>query len=145
MLGIYNSPSITVIGLAIMGFGCGLIIIPIMPDMIEAAEENDPNIDETVLHNNISGLFIAFQGIGETAGPILGSVLEDTYGFRLSQDFMALGVLFFLILYFFCCGRFSLFEIQPAPKAHQHNSVYTHSPMSAHNASGTPLRKTSMA
>ena len=60
-----------------MGFGCGMIIIPTMPDMIESVEPKYPNIDETELHNNISGLFIAFQGIGETTGPILGSVLED--------------------------------------------------------------------
>jgi len=84
LLGIYNSPMITVFGLALMGFGCGMIIIPIMPDMIESIEEADPNIDEEELHNNISGLFIAFQGIGETSGPIMGSVLEDLYGFRVA-------------------------------------------------------------
>lgn len=43
-----------------MGFGCGLIIIPIMPDMIDSIEERYPDIDENELHNNISGLFIAF-------------------------------------------------------------------------------------
>ena len=43
-----------------MGFGCGMIIIPIMPDMIESIEEKHPEIDEDELHNNISGLFIAF-------------------------------------------------------------------------------------
>lgn len=112
LLGIYNSPSITVVGLAIMGFGCGMIIIPIMPDMIESVEERYPTIDEQELHNNISGLFIAFQGIGETSGPIMGSVFESFYGFRLAQDYMGLIVLFFLILYFVFCGRLSLFKLK---------------------------------
>lgn len=60
LLGIYNSPAFIILGLAIMGFGCGMIIIPIMPDMIESIEERYPEIDEDELHNNISGLFIAF-------------------------------------------------------------------------------------
>lgn len=58
-LGLYNSPAFIILGLAIMGFGCGMIIIPVMPDMIEAVEEKYPQMDESELHNNISGLFIA--------------------------------------------------------------------------------------
>jgi len=45
MLGIYNSPAFIILGLAIMGFGCGMIIIPVLPDMIEAIEEIHPNVD----------------------------------------------------------------------------------------------------
>jgi hypothetical protein len=60
VLGIYNSPAFIILGLALMGFGCGTIIIPIMPEMIEAIEERYPDIDESELNNNISGLFIAF-------------------------------------------------------------------------------------
>lgn len=60
VLGIYNSPAFIILGLAIMGFGCGLIIIPVMPDMIEAVDERKLGIDEVELNNNISGLFIAF-------------------------------------------------------------------------------------
>jgi len=37
-----------------------MIIIPILPDMIESIEEKYPDADEMELHNNISGLFIAF-------------------------------------------------------------------------------------
>ena len=69
-----------------MGFGCGMIIIPIMPDMIESVEEKRLDIDIDELSNNISGLFIAFQGIGETAGPIMGSVLESNFDFRTALD-----------------------------------------------------------
>jgi hypothetical protein len=75
LLGLYNSPAFIVLGLAIVGFGCGMIIIPILPDMVEAVEHKVPGIDEMQLHNNISGLFIASQGLGETLGPMLGSTL----------------------------------------------------------------------
>ena len=60
ILNIYNSPAFIILGLAVMGFGCGLIIIPVMPDMIESVDEKNLDIDEIELNNNISGLFIAF-------------------------------------------------------------------------------------
>jgi hypothetical protein len=60
LLGIYNSPALIIFGLAILGVGCGMIIIPMMPDMIESVEERNLEVDEDDLHNNISGLFIAF-------------------------------------------------------------------------------------
>ncbi len=45
ILGFYNSPAFIIIGLAVMGFGAGMIIIPILPDMLESIEENHPSID----------------------------------------------------------------------------------------------------
>lgn len=45
ILGFYNSPAFIIIGLAVMGFGAGMIIIPILPDMLESIEENQPSID----------------------------------------------------------------------------------------------------
>lgn len=60
LLGIYNSPAFIILGLAIVGFGAGMTIIPVLPDMIEVVEErNNDSINEDELHNNISGLFIA--------------------------------------------------------------------------------------
>lgn len=49
--GIYNSPAFIIIGLGVMGFGCGMIIIPVLPDMIESVEETYPHINTGVLHN----------------------------------------------------------------------------------------------
>lgn len=50
ILGFYNSPTLILLGLCFMGFGCGLIIIPIMPDIIESIEESniieDHDLDE---------------------------------------------------------------------------------------------------
>jgi hypothetical protein len=52
LLGIYNSPAFIIIGLAVMGFGCGMIIIPVLPDMIESVEETHPRrINTNILHN----------------------------------------------------------------------------------------------
>lgn len=46
LLHIVDLTSITMCGLCIMGLGCGMIIIPVLPDMIEASEERHAgNID----------------------------------------------------------------------------------------------------
>jgi MFS family permease len=45
IIGIYNSPAFIIIGLAIMGFGAGMIIIPILPDMLESIEERYPLVN----------------------------------------------------------------------------------------------------
>ena len=46
VLGIYNSPAFIILGLAVIGFGCGMTIIPVLPVMIEAIEEKYPSLDE---------------------------------------------------------------------------------------------------
>ena len=52
LLGFYNSPAYIYLGLSIMGFGAGMITIPIMPEMIDSVEERYHNeFDEAVLHN----------------------------------------------------------------------------------------------
>lgn len=42
ILGFQNSSAYIIIGLAIMGFGAAMIIIPILPDMLEAVEQEHP-------------------------------------------------------------------------------------------------------
>lgn len=85
----------------------GFVVIPIMPELLESIEE-DPelNYDEEELNQNVSGMFIAAQGIGETVGPILGSVLESEYGFSNSQDIIAVSTTIFLLAYILICGRY---------------------------------------
>ena len=52
-------------GLSILGFGCALTIIPMLPDMIKAIEDKFPSNEvegrsEMSLHNFISGSYVAF-------------------------------------------------------------------------------------
>ncbi len=110
ILRIIESEVITLIGLCFMGLGCGMIIIPVMPEMIESAQTRYPKMQEEMLHNKISGIFIASQGLGETLGPVLGSVFEELVGFRYSQDIIAGILITFMILYFAVCGGKTMFE-----------------------------------
>ena len=49
LIGMYNSPVFILLGLAIMGFGCGMIIIPVLPDMIQALEKDRPHLNQDEL------------------------------------------------------------------------------------------------
>ena len=40
----------------------------------------------------------------------MGSVLVDAFDFRTAMDCIGFTALFFMILYFFFCGRFSIFR-----------------------------------
>ena len=51
LLKMNNSPVLIILGLSVMGFGCGMIIIPVMPEMIESIEEIAPGLNELHLHN----------------------------------------------------------------------------------------------
>jgi hypothetical protein len=48
--------------------------------------------------------------LGETLGPVLGSTFEELFGFRSSQDIIAVSLVAFMILYFLVCGRFEIFR-----------------------------------
>jgi len=67
---------VTLVGLSVLGVACASIIIPVMPEMIEAVEDNYSVTNSLALHSTISGIFISFQGVGETLGPIMGSMLS---------------------------------------------------------------------
>jgi MFS family permease len=110
LLRIIDSEIVMLIGLCIMGLGCGMIIIPVMPDMIEAAQTRYPQMAEEMLHNKISGIFIASQGLGETLGPVLGSIFEELVGFRSSQDIIAITLLVFMVVYYLACGKMEMFK-----------------------------------
>ena len=74
--------------------------------------------NKEALENTISGLFITFQSIGESIGPMLNSILVQYYGYRHAQEYYALYLISFCLLYFFFCGNILMFgnpcyEAQP--------------------------------
>lgn len=110
ILGIPDEIGISIAGLCFMGFGAGMIIIPVLPDMIEATEERYPGVDMNQLHNSISGLFIAAQGLGETLGPVTGSVFKNISNYRSSTDIMGAILIAFMTILYFTCGRNWIFS-----------------------------------
>eukprot|EP00455_Lapot_gusevi_P025376 TRINITY_DN2666_c0_g1_i2.p1 TRINITY_DN2666_c0_g1~~TRINITY_DN2666_c0_g1_i2.p1 ORF type:complete len:458 (+),score=151.04 TRINITY_DN2666_c0_g1_i2:89-1375(+) len=66
---------VVVVGLALLGIGMGLTMVPVVPDMIECGGEGSEEV--------VSGLTGIFS-LGEIAGPALGSFLIDQYSFNVA-------------------------------------------------------------
>lgn len=67
----------TTLGMCLIGFGYGMVQLPIFPEILEAAELNAKakgiNYDEKDLQNNASGYFQAGIAIGWMLGPLTSS------------------------------------------------------------------------
>jgi len=59
ILGFPRNDYVTVAGVILIALFIPLITIPVMPDVIEAASERYPTMAEEILHNKISGVFVA--------------------------------------------------------------------------------------
>lgn len=109
-MGLDNNPAMIMLGLMIMGVAAGMILIPGLPEMLEAIElQPDLRYDPEGLENYLSGLFVICTGLGEAIGPTLSSCLNEAYGFRMAQDIFASGCFLYALVYFACVGHFRLF------------------------------------
>jgi MFS family permease len=113
-LGLENNPAMIILGLMIIGASAGMISIPVLPEMLEAVEkESDRDYDQEELNDFIAGIFVTSTGLGEFAGPLLSSVLNEAYGFREAQDTYATIVLIFAGFYFIFTGHIHIFLRKP--------------------------------
>lgn len=81
-LGLENNPAMIIMGLMIVGAATGMVSVPVLPEMLEAVQNEKLDYDLLELENRISSLFCFATGMGETLGPILGSTLYTAYGFH---------------------------------------------------------------
>lgn len=107
-----KQPVFIFIGLCVMGLSAGLVTIPVMPEMLEAIEDDaelSQKYDMEQVANFISGLFVTYQSMGEAIGPIISSSIAEWYNFTASQEFFAIVLFMFSFFYFSMCGNFSMF------------------------------------
>lgn len=81
----YNPGIFAIIGLVIFSLGMALVTIPVMPEILDAIEDepNKPsNINEQEMYNKLAGYFIMCQGLGESVGPFTTSCLDQHMTFR---------------------------------------------------------------
>lgn len=105
----FSNPEFIFLGLVIIGLSAGMTTIPILPEMLEAIEDDEllnQKYDREVIENTTSGLFITFQSIGETLGPILNSMLVKYFGFTRAFEIYSTYLFAWCVLYFVFCGNF---------------------------------------
>lgn len=70
-----NSAYCIIVGTLITGVGMPMFAIPVLPELIEAIEASDLNYNSDNLTDAITSIFATANGIGETLGPFLNSIL----------------------------------------------------------------------
>ena len=86
------------------------MIIPVLPEMIAAANKRFKGEQKQRVNTLASGLFNASLGVGQTVGPIIGALLYEYFGFRETQDMIACFCICYGLLYFICAGGWSAFK-----------------------------------
>ena len=80
-----NNLTLMCIGQALDGFTATFFVITCLPAMINNATECYPNQKNEVTDIS-SGIFSWMLGFGQMVGPIYGSYLTDSFGFRSWAD-----------------------------------------------------------
>lgn len=104
-----DKPSVLLIGLVLMGFEGAAHMVLALPETLHYANKYFPD-DEDYNSNFCSGIFNAFLGFGQIAGPLFGSLLTASIGYRLMYDVAAIINLLICILYFMFGNGFEAFK-----------------------------------
>ena len=94
--------TVMLIGLASYSIFLAPTVIPNMSEMILATRLAYPDADLEHANNLLSGLLGFCCGIGQAAGPLVGSAIYETMGFRALCDITAGFTVVFGILYLVC-------------------------------------------
>lgn len=121
----YNPGFFSIIGTMVIGFGTGMSVIPVMPEIIEGIESHPRFVfsyDEITLQNNLAGYFICCQSLGETIGPLASSFLEQGIEFRNSQIVLCTCATLFVMVYLLSFGVIGFFKYRPHVKSNLKNA-----------------------
>ena len=89
-------------GLAVTGLGHGLLLVPLVPEKMEAAKRIYPGQDQRI-SDLVSGIHNAGMSAGEILGPLIGSWFYEQIGFARSCDVMAIIFVAFTITHILVC------------------------------------------
>lgn len=100
ILGLPNHYGLIIAGIGLMGISASLIVVPLLPELIDAVKEKEHIPESQLLNDKASAVYNTSQAVGSIIGPILGGFLQELVGFRSTCDIMALGAAAFTVVYF---------------------------------------------
>jgi MFS family permease len=99
-------------GLALLGFACANMFVPLLPQIIESVREREGISESGTINDKASAIFNTAFGLGSTVAPIIGGYLSMLTNFRITCDIMALasasfGTIFFIVMILvpYCCKK----------------------------------------
>ena len=110
IFGLPETLGISVTGLITTAIFLAPMIIPVLPEMIDASKEKFPNQNKQTTKNYLSALFNTGLGMGTCVGPLYGAMMYEKTNFRLTEDVLGLIIFTFGIIYFGSAGGYSAFS-----------------------------------
>eukprot|EP00742_Colponemidia_sp_Colp-10_P002743 GILJ01002933.1.p1 GENE.GILJ01002933.1~~GILJ01002933.1.p1 ORF type:complete len:469 (+),score=58.53 GILJ01002933.1:38-1444(+) len=86
--------AVIIVALVLFGFGSGVIMIAVMPDMIFSAKSIIPENSSDA----VSGLINGSLALGDTVGPMAGAFMTDHFGFAKGVFLFSLTIFFYAII-----------------------------------------------
>jgi MFS family permease len=94
-----------VIGLGMSGVGFGSVYIPCLPNMLRNSTEHLGLQNNDTLSGALSSSMNFIAAFGEILGPMLGGILAQSCGFKMTFGLLAALVLSYLCVYCSCSSR----------------------------------------
>ena len=99
------------------------LVIPILPEMLEVAEERYPDCNMQTVGDLTGALLSTSLGLGQVLGPLYGAMTYSALNFRLTQDILAIFCISFATLYFLLGDGLSAFKITLRSQKTEQTSV----------------------
>lgn len=100
LLALPRSIGLIITGLAVIGIGNALVMVPIFPEIYDGICIAKGLTDDDELSDKVSGFVTLFYSIGSGASLIIGGFLGQVIGYRKTCDTLGVTALSFLILFF---------------------------------------------
>ena len=108
LLGFESNYQTIHLGLALLGFGIGMVAIPVIPETLDCITMQFPHLESEELNNVIAGYFNSSLGVGEAVAPLSAGVLVEAFGYRRGVDVAATVLLVYTVMFFLLGGGFAL-------------------------------------
>ena len=106
----YSQLWILLVGYALLSLGLLFYFLPAIPEIIQSVSiQTGVAIDDPLLNDKTSGIYHCIYNLGAIVAPPIGGALNDSIGFRKTNDLMALLSFTFFIIYltfnYFLCQK----------------------------------------
>lgn len=91
---------IVIAGYALLAVGCLFFFLPSLPEVLKSVHlATGINLDDQMLNDKASGIYNTFYYLGSIMAPPIGGALNDSIGYRSTNDLMALVTFLFTLAY----------------------------------------------
>ena len=100
LMGFNESLTLILVGLFITANFLAPLVIPVLPEMLDAIKDKVGACDEQTAGNYTGALLNTSLGLGQVLGPLFGATTYAALGWQSTQDIVAIICIVFSAIYF---------------------------------------------